>query len=528
MEQFIQEHDSAIAGVLSGFDRLVLRGTLRMLSFTAGMMTFLSHAGVLLKDFGAYAEETTNRLKDASLAAARELERPIKYLPSSGTRKEDVAREIAAADNVTEGLLTVLTCVEPCQSYELYRDRQAKRLVLEPRRRKCLHLYHYWIDPVFGFMSARIQTWFPFPIQVCVNGREWLARQLDREGIRYRRSDNCFPWVEDFPRAQALFEKMLTLSWSSFLDSVGRRLNPCLDDILGGFSASYYWSVHQSEWATDVVFRSPRTLARLYPLLTQGALTSFASADVMRFLGGRQLTGTFAGEVVSDYRSRHEGVRVKHQVKANSIKLYDKHPCLLRTETTLNDPADFKVFRPKEGEPDGERGWRTLRKGIADLHRRAQLSQEANNRYLNALACLNTDRRFQELVEPVCRRVRWKGKPVRGLRPWSEPDRRLLETINRGEYALNGFRNRDLATQLLPTPKNDQERKRYSARVTRQLRLLRAHGLIRKSPHTHRYRITPKGQQLACALTRLRELTLQTLNQAAPQQIFAGKQDSDG
>ena len=513
---------------MSGFDRLVLRGTLRMLSFTAGMMSFLSHAGVLLKEFGAYAEATTNRLREASLTAARELERPVKYLASSQTRKEDVARELAAADNVTEGLLTVLTCVEPCQSYELYRDRCAKRLRLEPRRRKCLHLYHYWIDPAFGFMSGRIQTWFPFPIQVCVNGREWLARRLDREGIRYRRSDNCFPWVEDFPRAQALFQEMLTLSWSSFLNDVARRLNPCLDDILGGFSASYYWSVHQSEWATDVVFRSPDTLQRLYPLFTHGAITSFASDDVMRFLGGRQLTGTFAGEVVSDYRRRHEGVRVKHQVKANSLKLYDKHPCLLRTETTLNDPSDFRVFRPKEGEPAGERGWRRLRKGIADLHRRAQLSQAANDRYLNALTCLHTDLRLRELLEPVCRRVRWHGKPVRGLRPWSEPDRLLLATINRGEYALNGFRNRDLVAHLLPTPKDDQERKRHSARTTRQLRLLRAHGLIRKLPHTHRYRVTPKGQQLASALAYMHDITLQTLNNAASSQILAGKQETEG
>jgi len=528
MEQFIQEHEQEVIGVMTGFDRLVLRGTLRMLSFSAGMMTFLSHVGVLLKEFGAYAEATTTRLKEASLATARELERPITYLPSSGTRKEDVAREIAAADGVTEGLIAVLTCVEPCQSYEIYRNRQAKRLVLEPRRRKCLHLYHYWVDPLFGFMSARIQTWFPFSIQVCVNGREWLARQMDREGIRYQRSDNCFPWVEDFPRAQTLFKTMLTLSWSSFLNSVAQRVNPCLSDLLGGFSASYYWSVHQSEWATDVVFRSPPTLQRLYPLLTQGAITSFASADVMRFLGGRQLTSTFAGEVVSDYGKRHEGVRVKHQVKANSIKLYDKHPRLLRTETTLNDPADFKVFRPKEGEPDGPRDWRSLRKGIADLHRRAELSQAANDRYLNALTCLNTDLRLRELVEPVCRRVHWKRKPVRGLRPCSEPDRLLLETINRGEYALNGFRNRDLATHLLPTPKNEQERKRYSARITRQLRLLRAHGLIRKLPHTHRYRISPKGQQLASALSCMRETTLQTINDTASRQIFAGKQETEG
>ena len=73
---------------------------------------------------------------------------------------------------MTNGLVCVLTCVEPCRTFEIYRDRDTKQLHLQPRVRKCLFLYHYTVHPVFGFLNTRIQTWFPFSIQICLNGRE--------------------------------------------------------------------------------------------------------------------------------------------------------------------------------------------------------------------------------------------------------------------------------------------------------------------------------------------------------------------
>jgi len=189
-------------GSLSGFDRLVFRGTLRRLFYPQGMDYCLAFLGVLLKDFGKYVLEVTTRLKEASLAAARRTGRPIRYLASSQIRKEDLAREIAARDNLTDGLICVLTCVEPCQTFEIHRHRESQRLQIRPHRSKCLHLYHYFFHPQFGFMSARLQTWFPLTIQVCLNGREWLSRQLTQEGIAFQQRGNCFTWIENLPRAR--------------------------------------------------------------------------------------------------------------------------------------------------------------------------------------------------------------------------------------------------------------------------------------------------------------------------------------
>lgn len=87
-------------------------------------------------------------------------------------------------------------------------------------------------------------------------------------------------------------------------------------------------------------------------------------------------------------------IRQKLQaVKTNSIEFYDKPGSVLRVETTVNNPGAFKVYRPKEGDPDGPRSWREMRKGIADLHRRAEVCQAANDRCLDALGATDTSSR---------------------------------------------------------------------------------------------------------------------------------------
>ncbi len=515
MNTFIQKYEPHVTGVLSGFDRLVFRGTLRLLAVSGGMLHFLCRIGVLLKDFGEWAEESTRRLKEASLQAARELERPIVYLPSSQVRKEEVARAIAVREGIQEGLIAVLTCVEPCQSYQVHRDRAKKELVLRPWPRKGLFLYHYWMDRDFGLMHGRIQTWLPFSIQVCLNGREWLARRLARAGIGYRKVDNAFPWIEDVGQAQELMEELRRLDWPGLLGGMAQRLNPAHAELLEKCPVEYYWTLYQSEWATDVMMDSRQRVQQLYPLLTRGAMEAFSCDQVMRFLG-RRLTGHFGGEILSDHRRREEGVRIKHQVDANSVKAYDKGS-ILRVETTLNNPRDFKAYRTPENDPDGEKRWLPMRKGVADLHRRAECCQASNERYLEALAALNTEQPVRELVAPVCRPKQWQGRRVRALRPWSEPDRALLEAVNDGAFCVNGLRNRDLVARLYPKGFRDEgERRRAQGRISRTLRLLRAHGLLAKVPHTYRHHVTVRGRQIITAILRYQAVSLhQLMAQAA-------------
>ena len=513
MKRFIARHSERIVGCLSGFDRLVFRGTLRRIAYRDGFGRFLNATGVLLKDFGAYVSGVTATVKAASAAVARECGRPVVYLPSLATNKEEVALEIARRDGVESGLIAVLQCVEPCLTFTVRGNRARQQLELVSELRKCLHSYHYVIDPTFGLMNARIQTWFPFNIQVCLNGREWLARDLERGGLLYRRWDNSFPWLDDVEKAQRLMDAQLRVDWGAILDGIAARLNPAHPEIFGAGPLGYYWSTYQSEWATDVMFRSPEALAEVFPAFVLHAMTSFNSPDVMRFLG-RRVRHDFTGEVVSDFKDRVEGVRVKHRLGANSLKGYDKYS-ILRIETTINDPTAFRVFRPKEGGPTDQRSWRTMRQGVADLYRRAEVSEAANRRYLDALSAVDTDRPLGELARGVCQTTTWKRHRVRALRPWSPDDLELMKAVSRGEFHLSGFRNRDLLA-LLETPDSDpKSRRRASARIGRKIRLLRAHGLVRKLGKTHRYVLTSKGNDLIPALLATQRVTLQQLRKAA-------------
>jgi hypothetical protein len=514
VKRFIARHAEKILGVLSGFDRLVFRGTLRRIAYVDGLGKFLNWSGVLLKDFAEFAQETTARVRAASEAESKRLGRPIVYLESSRQDKERIALEIAERDGIQEGLIATIECVEPCITFDIRRNRAAKRLELVSRIRKCLHVYHYWIDPIFGLMNARIQTWLPFNVQVCLNGREWLAREMDRRGLGYRRWDNCFPWLEDVEQAQRLMDEQLRMEWAQALDRIAIRLNPAHPALFGDDALGYYWSVYQSEWATDVMFRSPGALAEVYAPLVLHGITTFGSADVMRFLG-RRVLGNFSGEIVSDFKDRVEGVRIKHRVDGNSLKGYDKWS-IFRIEATINDPHAFKVFRPKEGGSEKDCSWRKMRQGIADLYRRAQVSQACNERYLDALSAVDTSTPLGQLVSGICQPTTWKGKRARALRPWAEEDMSLLQAVARGEFHLQGFRNRDLAALLgAPADADPLSRRRYSASVTRKIRLLRAHGLIRKLGKSHRYVLTAKGHDIIPAVLAAQRVSLHQLRKVA-------------
>ena len=138
MKEFIAKFGDQINGVLCGFDRLVFRGHLRGISYVKGMERYLWANQVLKKEFGEHAEKVTERLKEASLAEAGRLQRPVRYLASSKISKEDVARAIAGEDRISDGLVCVLKSVEPCWSFDIHRNREKQKLELEVRERQRL------------------------------------------------------------------------------------------------------------------------------------------------------------------------------------------------------------------------------------------------------------------------------------------------------------------------------------------------------------------------------------------------------
>jgi hypothetical protein len=518
---FIQKHASNVLGKLSGFDRLRLRGTLRQLYCPRVMEAYLSACHILIKDFGGLVERTTLAVKAKAKALAQAAGRPFCFISSSHISKEDFVRKIAAKDKVTQGLIAVLNAVEPCQSFRVIGNRQTKMIELKVDTRKCSHLYFYFEHVRFGFMHLRLQTWFPFQVNICLNGRHWLARQLDHLGIAYQKKENTFLQIADMARAQSLLEEQLQTDWPKELGTLLKEVHPLSRQICRPLGLQYYWSASDTEYATDILFKDAESLARLYPGFVHHAMSSFSSPDVMRFLGRYvpvstgKVWGQFEGEIISDTKRRPEGVRVKHSVNGNSIKFYDKQGSVLRVETTIVRPEEFKTYRKPEGRPKDKKRWLPLRRGLADLKRRAEVSHKANDRYLQALAATSGTVPLFEWVQKTCQPMTRAGQRYRGLNPWAPTEGKLLEVLNQGDFMVNGFRNRDIRSTFFKSRANQAEIKRRTGWISRRLRLLRAHGLIQKVSGTHRYVVTEKGRTTITALLAARKADVQQLTKIA-------------
>jgi hypothetical protein len=502
MKAFVQRHCASVIGILNGFDRVLFRGTHRLLATAKGMMNYLWDKQVPLKEFGDWSEELTRQMRAESEQVAHDAGRPVQYVNDSSLRKEEIACRIAARDKIEWGLVCVLTAVEPCWSYNLRRDRSAKKLVLVSQQRKCLHLYHYLMHEDLGLMHVRVQTWLPFNVRICINGRSWLARQMDRAGLAYVQKDNCFTQIADVTAAQHLLDEQLKTDWPGLLGKLASQAVPAQRKLLSfkGQPLEHYWSADQSEWANDVMFKDAASLARVYPKLVRQGVLTLGASDVLKFLG-KNLDGRFTqGSATTDLKRRPEGVRLKHQVDANSVKMYDKQQTVLRVETTINDPSRFKVYRGTESEPDNPK-WRALRKGVADMHRRASVSQACNERYLSHLAKVDCPRTLGESLTPLGKAITRDGRRYRGLRVMEQEDARLLKSVADGRFAINGFRNGDIRTALFGSDGDKQQARRRSGQVSRKLALLRAHGLIRRVPRTRRWMLTEDGKSITTLLS---------------------------
>jgi hypothetical protein len=468
----------------------------------------MNRTDVLLKDFSRWVNGLTSLIRDSAEQRAQELGIEVRYLAQAGVDKENLAREIAQAHGITQGSICLLSVVEPCIAPMVKGNKATQKLDVVMAPRKCVWLYHYFDDPVLGFGHVRLQTWVPFNVFLCLNGRHWLERQLQKQGIAYRKDGNCFPWIEDLAAAQRLLDEQLQSNWTELLNGLALGSCPALAQVLRPLRPEYYWSADETEWATDLMFRSPAALDAIYPSLLHHALRVSDSPSVNRWFGrghisqSGQIKGRAPQEVMTECRKFYEGFRVKHWMNRNSIKVYNKSGSLLRIETTINHTRDFKVFRSPADDAHRSPSWLPMRKGVSDLHRRCELSDQCNERYGAALASAQVEEKLQEVVTPACNRIRKDGKSYRGLNPWQEQDYQLLRFLAQGQQALNGFRNKDLRRWLYPQSDDadQRQRRRYAGRTTRYIKLLRVHGLIRKVAKENRYTLTAKGQKFASAL----------------------------
>lgn len=521
MKKFMELFGEKTIGCLSGWDRLAFRGTLRWLASEHGMKSYVSCNHILLKDFGRWAESLTRQVRAACEDVGKSLGIRMEYLRSSTLCKEERAREIAKQDGIDTGPICMFSVVEPCYAPTVVGNRGAKQLELVVRPRKCVWFYFYWNDPDHGFGHMRIQSWLPFTIKGCLNGRHWLERQLLADGVAYKKSGNTFRWIADCERAQQLLDEQLKTDWAALFNAYRCLYFGVVDSLFGSEPLQYYWSAESTEWATDIMFRSTNELDRIFPLLARYGLLIGDSANVLRFLGriapDAALPQRVSGDIRGDRRRRHEGIRVKHWSGANSIKLYNKAGNVLRVETTINATRDFKVYRQANDEADRPSTWLPMRKGVADMHRRSRICQKGNERYLDAVAACGTSATLLQTVADISKRTHVNGRSVRALNPWADNDHSLFQFLAQGQWTLNGFRSRDLAKWLNPIAQDlpTGERRKLSSRASNLLRILKAHGLIRKIPKSHRYQLTQKAIQITTTVVLAANVQTQRLAEIA-------------
>src|SRR2546422_575942 len=282
MKEFIEKYKDRIHGVISCFDRMLFRGYLPIMSGWQ-MAQFFNSSGIRFRELKTFLVQNAERVKRHAMIIAEQEGRPYVYLHEK-LRKEDLAKEIAERDHIEQGLICVLSVLEPCRTFS-FRSEKGKPFVASARR-KCLFLYFYFIHRDFGMMHVRLQTWFPLQIQVYANGHEWLARKLKKNGIRYTKRENAFLWIEDLARAQKFSDRFSSLDWPRLLNRYAKKINPLMADILR--TMSYYWVTAQSEYSTDILFNSAAHLSELYPRLLSHSTLCFGAKKVMRWVDMRK------------------------------------------------------------------------------------------------------------------------------------------------------------------------------------------------------------------------------------------------
>ena len=518
MSKLIDRFEDAISGVIHGFDRIVFQGFIRPIVFPEGAMNFFDSKGILYKDAKPWMETQTERLvtriDDMSIKATGLGIIPIKSL---STRKEALAHEQQEKLGISNGLIGAWSSTESASSFKIIpaEGRPKLRLV----NTKCKHLYLYLDDPIYGFMNIRIQTWFPYKIQIALNGREWLSRQLDKAGVNYERQKNKFTHIDDYKKAQLFLDRQVSINWVDMLNKFSALGFPTMKTTLGS-DYSYTWSCWQSEWASDMIFNNATVMK---DLMTRSVLHTFMGGDagsLMRFFGrpnnkNGEPHHAFKGNIQSTVKEFNSGFRVKHWIDHNSVKLYNEAN-VVRVETTINDPSQFKVHRHKQNQnKDEPKSLLPMRKGVADMTVRAQVSQEVNDRFSEHLNEMDSDVPLKDVVDPVMKSKTKNDRSVRGLDPFGK-DREFLNAISNGKFIVSGFTNKDLR-ELLSSSKQfkGKDEKQISGFVTRVIRLMRDHKLIRKYPKQHKYQLSNDGRKLALLINAAMSASTQKLSDIA-------------
>lgn len=491
-----ERYGNIIDGMIGSFDRILIRGSMSGWNYAAGMTSFLYSQGIPIFDYVQFAQPLTQAVIDNAKRIARENGMEIEYIRKiKAFRKEDRIKKILKLRGMHPGLVHIFSATETCDNYKPWHDKKAGKTYLKPDSGKCLHYYFYFIDEKFGLCYMRVPTWCPFNLQFYFNGHNWLAAKMDKEGIAYELRDNAFLSVEDYERAQKLSDGIRVEELHRALDAFARRYCPVAEK----FGFQYHWSIIQAEYSTDIIFKRQSDLAPIYESLIRTAVNSVKPDNIASFLG-QKLHPLYQGEMGNNFNKRILGTRIKHQMGAVSIKMYDKFGIILRIETTVNDVSQFKHLRDvqkRDGSVVTQQA--RMKKNIYSLHSLAGILKASNRRYLEFISTFDDPSRGIKNLNKISETVESNNRRYRGFNFFSEDDQSLFEVLARGEFNINGLRNKSLREHFP---------EKSSSAISAILKRLRTHGLIKKVKNLCKYYLTKLGKAVITAGLAVKQMIL--------------------
>ena len=493
MQNFIERHNTKIKGALSCFDRIVLTGTIPGICYAQGMSSFLTMKGIRIFDFTQWADPLRQEIRENAekIAAGNGLE--IDFIRKKNIRKEDRIKDIIKQRGSHPGLVHIFSAMEACTAYKPWHNKKTHQTYLKTVPGKCLHYYFYFITAELGLCYLRVPTWAPFRLQFYCNGHNLLASRLSKKKIDFQMLDNVFVQIDDFNKAQKLADDINVKQIHRQLDKIVRQYCP----IVRHFVNRYHWSFMQVEYATDIIFKKKSDLQPIYDDIVRTAIHSVKPENISTFLG-RKLHGGYQDEMGNNFNTRIEGTCIKHRMGKVAIKMYDKFGLVLRVETVANDVSFFKHHRRVEHR-DGTWEMKTapLKKSIYSLGMLVELMKASNRRYIEFIAAIDDPSGGIKDLNKISRSVKEEDRSYRGFNLFDGDDLELFSAIIRGEFNISGFSNKSLR-KVIKGKKGHQ--------VSRLLKRLRKHGLIKKIGNTYKYYLTALGRRVTATALKLREM----------------------
>jgi len=494
MELITQKYKEQVSLMLSCYDRIILSGNLNDLANHHSMTSYLNQHGFRIFDYTHFTEPLRERIRSNMEQMASENFVSIEFVRKSDLSKEDIIGKKLSDRGTHPGIVHILSAMEVCPSYQPWHDKNTGRNFLKPDQGKCLTYYVYFIDEVLGYGFIRVPTWCPFRLQVYLNGHQLLSKELDKAGISYTMTDNAFDWISDPLRAQVIARDMSVENIHARLNELTDRFCPVAKDL----DLSYHWSITQVEFATDIVFKRQADLKILYSEMVATAIHTVKPVHIATFLG-HKLDPRFEGEAGNLYHVRLEGSTIRHTMGKSSIKMYDKYSKILRIETTANDVSFFKHYR----EVDHKDGTKTMKmagvkKTIYSLPVLQDILLASNKRYLEFISSLDNKEVGRKNLEKVTASKTKNNRNYRGINFFSSTDQTLLLSILRGEFNISGLRNKNLQKLL----------NLNSGQVSRQIKRLLVHCLLKKVRGAYKYYVTRLGKITLIMAEKVKELVL--------------------